>query len=82
MAVDKFMCVNVDVIVVYYKVDRLLNSLYGMWTSMEVKIRGPEQGLGPIKKMRFWNRSQSPKNHVVGPIPQIISVVIPEQHFL
>ena len=59
MAVDKFMCVNVDVIVVYYKVDRLLNSLYGMWTSMEVKIRGPEQGLGPIKK-----------NEVLEPIPE------------
>ena len=62
MAVDKFMCVNVDVIVVYYKVDRLLNSLYGMWTSMEVKIRGPEQGLGLIKK---WGSGTDPRSQKI-----------------
>ena len=44
----------------------------------EVKIRGPNQGLGPIT----MSKKGGPKNHVVGPIPQIISVVIPEQHFL
>ena len=32
--------------------------------------------------MRFLDQYQSPKNHVLGPIPQITSGVIPEQHIL
>ena len=43
----------------------------------EVKIRGPNEGLGP-----FPASKKCGKNHVVGPIPQITSVAIPEQHFL
>ena len=34
------------------------------------------------KKMRLWDQSQSLEDHLVGPIPHITSVVIPEQHFL
>ena len=47
-------------------------------------MRGPDKGLGPIpaSKMRFWDKSQSQKIYFVGPIPQITSVAIPEQHFL
>ena len=37
---------------------------------------------GPNQEIRFWDQSQTQKNYVMGPIPQIISVVIPEQHFL
>ena len=48
----------------------------------EVKMRGPNQGLEPIPKMRFWDKSQSPKNHIMGRIPQNTSVVNPEQHLL
>ena len=41
-----------------------------------------DQGPIPASKTMFWDKSQSPKNHVVGSIPQITRVVIPEQHFL
>ena len=51
----------------------------------EVKIRGPNQGMGPIPALKKWGSGTDPraqKNHVVEPILQITSVVIPEQHFL
>ena len=44
-----------------------------IWTlhlwNFEVKIRGPDQGLGPIpaSKMRFWDWSQNPKNFGTNP---------------
>ena len=51
---------------------------------MEVKIRGSNQGLGPIPapKNEVLGLIPESKNHVVGPISQITSVLIPEQHFL
>ena len=52
---------------------------------IEVKINGPNQCLGPIlapKNEAVGPIPESKKNHVEGPIPQINSVVIPEQHFL
>ena len=35
-----------------------------------------------VKKMRFQDHPRVQKNHVMGPIPQITSVLIPEQNFL
>ena len=51
---------------------------------MEVKIRGSNQGLGPIPapKNEVLRLIPESKNHVVGPILQIASIVIQEQHFL
>ena len=51
---------------------------------MEVKIRGSNQGLGPIpaSKNEVLGLIPESKNHVVGPILQIASIVIQEQHFL
>ena len=50
----------------------------------EVKIRGPNQGLGPIpaSKNEVLGPIQESKNHVLGPIPQITSFIIPKQHNL
>ena len=50
---------------------------------IEVRIRGSNQGLGPIpaSKNEVLGLIPESKNHVVGPIPQITCVVIPEQHF-
>ena len=47
---------------------------------MEVKIRGSNQGLGPIpaSKNEVLGLIPESKNHVVGPIPQISCVVIPD----
>ena len=56
---------------------------FSMICPWEVKLRSPNQGANPSIKIGSWEWwSQSPKNHVLGPIPQITCVMIPEQHFL
>ena len=55
------------------------------WISVcEVKMRGPDKGLGPVpaSKNEVLGPIPESKNHVVGPHPPITSVLIPEQHFL
>ena len=51
----------------------------------EVKIRGPDQGLGPITASKKWGSGTNPRVKeimLLDQFPLLTSVVIPEQHFL
>ena len=68
----------------YQKNQTTLSKLKDEAFSRKVRIRGPNQGLDQSQrqKMRFWDQSKSQKIMFLEQIPQIASVVIPEENFL